>query len=444
MNVNGRPMRTIWPAEDGASVEIIDQTLLPHELVIVPPAKPRRRGAGDPRHAGARRAADRRGRRLWHGAGGRRRPVGRRRSTQAVDHPRRDPADRGQSRLGARRHARALAAVPPARRRAAALERAAAIADEDVAINRAIGEHGAAADRARRQKARIGAVEILTHCNAGWLATVDWGTALAPIYRAHDGGIPLHVWVDETRPRNQGASLTAWELGQHGVPHTVIADNAGGHLMRHGRVDLCIVGTDRTTAGGDVANKIGTYLKALAAHDNGVPFYVALPSPTIDWDVDDGAAIPIEAARRARGHPHRRLDRSRRARRGAPDAGGQPGREFRLRRDPGAARHRADHRARRLPRLARRAARPLPGTKPRRDAVGAGRSGTAVNTCRRCLILHREHVVVELLLFDAEPLVFVAEEFLPGFVDRLELFVLESGLGVEFLGCLIAGVEDFL
>jgi methylthioribose-1-phosphate isomerase len=137
-------------------------------------------------------------------------------------------------------------------------------------------------------------VQILTHCNAGWLATVDWGTALAPIYRAHDHGIPLHVWVDETRPRNQGASLTAWELGQHGVPHTVIADNAGGHLMQQGEVDLCIVGTDRTTSGGDVANKIGTYLKALAAHDNGVPFYVALPSPTIDWDIEDGAQIPIE------------------------------------------------------------------------------------------------------------------------------------------------------
>jgi len=137
-------------------------------------------------------------------------------------------------------------------------------------------------------------VQILTHCNAGWLATVDWGTALAPIYRAFDAGIPLHVWVDETRPRNQGASLTAWELGQHGVPHTVVADNAGGHLMRQGEVDLCIVGTDRTTAGGDVANKIGTYLKALAAHDNGVPFYVALPSPTIDWRIEDGSDIPIE------------------------------------------------------------------------------------------------------------------------------------------------------
>ena len=181
---------------------------------------------------------------------------------------------------------------------------------------------------------------MLTHCNAGWLAAVDWGTALAPIYRAHDDGIPLHVWVDETRPRNQGASLTAWELLQHGVPHTVIADNAGGHLMRQGRVDLCITGTDRTTANGDVANKIGTYLKALAAHDNGVPFYVALPSPTIDWSLDDGDAHPDRGARRARGDPYRRLDRGRRAGRGAPNARGQPGRQLRLRRDPGAARHR--------------------------------------------------------------------------------------------------------
>jgi len=136
---------------------------------------------------------------------------------------------------------------------------------------------------------------VLTHCNAGWLATVDFGTALAPIYKAHDAGIPIHVWVDETRPRNQGASLTAWELGQHGVPHTVIADNAGGHLMQHGRVDVCIVGSDRTTATGDVCNKIGTYLKALAAWDCGVPFYAALTGPTIDWELTDGVRqIPIE------------------------------------------------------------------------------------------------------------------------------------------------------
>jgi methylthioribose-1-phosphate isomerase len=138
-------------------------------------------------------------------------------------------------------------------------------------------------------------VNVLTHCNAGWLATVDWGTALAPVYVAHDEGVPVHVWVDETRPRNQGASLTAWELQHHGVPHTVVADNVGGHLMQHGQVDLCLVGSDRTTATGDVCNKIGTYLKALAAHDNGVPFYACVPSSTIDWTLSDGVQeIPIE------------------------------------------------------------------------------------------------------------------------------------------------------
>ncbi len=159
-----------------------------------------------------------------------------------------------------------------------------------------VGDHGAGLITDIWEKNdRRAPVNLLTHCNAGWLATIDWGTALAPIYRAHDQGVAVHVWVDETRPRNQGASLTAWELGQHGVAHTVIVDNAGGHLMQHGRVDLCITGTDRTTAAGDVCNKIGTYLKALAAHDNGVPFYVALPGPTIDWSIQDGLAeIPIE------------------------------------------------------------------------------------------------------------------------------------------------------
>jgi len=163
------------------------------------------------------------------------------------------------------------------------------------AINKGIGQHGLALIEAIAATKKPGErVNVLTHCNAGWLATVDWGTATAPIYLAHERGHPIHVWVDETRPRNQGASLTAWELGHHGVPHTVIPDNTGGHLMQHGLVDLVIVGTDRVTANGDVCNKIGTYLKALAAKDNGVPFYVALPSPTIDWELDDGAAIPIE------------------------------------------------------------------------------------------------------------------------------------------------------
>ena len=173
-------------------------------------------------------------------------------------------------------------------------QNAEAILDADEEQCRQIGLHGLGLIEGIY--ARTGqTVNLLTHCNAGWLACVDWGTATSPIYQAHDRGIPIHVWVDETRPRNQGAKLTAWELGQHGVPHTVIPDNAGGHLMQHGRVDLVIVGTDRTTRQGDVANKIGTYLKALAAHDNGVPFYVALPSSTLDWTLRDGVKeIPIE------------------------------------------------------------------------------------------------------------------------------------------------------
>jgi methylthioribose-1-phosphate isomerase len=187
----------------------------------------------------------------------------------------------------------ALVNVPPAERAESAYWVAAALADEDVALCHSIGEHGVKLlDLAERRSGEP--LQVLTHCNAGWLAAVDWGTALAPIYAAHERGLPVHVWVDETRPRNQGASLTAWELGQHGVPHTVIADNAGGHLMRAGRVDLCITGADRVAANGDVCNKIGTYLKALAARDNGVPFYAALPYSTIDWTLGDGGAIPIE------------------------------------------------------------------------------------------------------------------------------------------------------
>ncbi len=298
MNVNGRPMRTIWLAAERSAgkpvVEIIDQTRLPHELVIV-------RLARLDEAARAIRDMQVRGAPLIGAAAA----YGM--ALAVAD----DPSDAGIEQAAAMLAAtrptavnlawalaemrRALIELPPERRLAAALARAAAIADEDVAINRAIGAHGLPLIRqAFTASGETRPVQILTHCNAGWLATVDWGTALAPIYCAHDAGIKLHVWVDETRPRNQGASLTAWELGQHGVPHTVIADNAGGHLMRHGEVDLCIVGTDRTTAGGDVANKIGTYLKALAAHDNGVPFYVGLPSPTIDWEIDDGSLIPIE------------------------------------------------------------------------------------------------------------------------------------------------------
>ena len=186
-----------------------------------------------------------------------------------------------------------LAPLPVAQRVDAAWREAQRIADEDVALNRAIGQHGAsliAGIHARTHRA----VRVLTHCNAGWIATIDFGTALSAIYQAHDAGIPLHVWVDETRPRSQGL-LTAWELAAHGVPHSLIVDNAGGHLMQRGEVDLVLVGADRVSARGDVANKIGTYLKALAAHDNGVPFYAAVPSPTIDWRIEDGLAdIPIE------------------------------------------------------------------------------------------------------------------------------------------------------
>ena len=183
--------------------------------------------------------------------------------------------------------------LPLRQRAAAAFAEAGRICEEDVAQCRAIGEHGARLIRQRSAEVRR-RVNVLTHCNAGWLACVDWGTALAPIYAAHDAGIAVHVWVDETRPRNQGASLTAFELGAHGVPHTVIVDNLGGHLMQHGEVDLVIVGSDRTTATGDVCNKVGTYLKALAARDNGVPFYAALPVSTIDWQLEDGRAIEIE------------------------------------------------------------------------------------------------------------------------------------------------------
>jgi methylthioribose-1-phosphate isomerase len=294
MNVAGNSMRTIWLAPDGQTVEIIDQTRLPHELVIV--RLERLEDAARAIRDMQVRGAPLIGATAAYGM-----------ALAMIEDPSGAAIDAASATLGATRPTavnlrwaidhlrRAVAATPPEQRATAALARAEAIAEEDVAINRAIGEHGLAAIWASFvAKPGEAPVQILTHCNAGWLATVDWGTALAPIYRAFDAGIPLHVWVDETRPRNQGASLTAWELGQHGVPHTVIADNAGGHLMRQGEVDLCIVGTDRTTSGGDVANKIGTYLKALAAHDNGVPFYVALPSPTIDWLIEDGSQIPIE------------------------------------------------------------------------------------------------------------------------------------------------------
>jgi len=288
-------MRTIWPAADGRIVEIIDQTRLPHELVVA-----RLETLDDAAHAIAAmqvRGAPLIGATAAYGV-----------ALAAADDPSDDGLEAAASKLAATRPTavnlrwaltemkRALWEVPENGRFAAAMQQAGEIADADVAINRAIGEHGAGLiAEGWRRKRETGRVEVLTHCNAGWLATVDWGTALAPIYRAHNEGIPIHIWVDETRPRNQGASLTAWELGEHGVPHTVIVDNAGGHLMREGLVDLCIVGTDRTTAGGDVANKIGTYLEAVAAEANSIPFYVALPSSSIDWKMRDGLKeIPIE------------------------------------------------------------------------------------------------------------------------------------------------------
>jgi methylthioribose-1-phosphate isomerase len=294
MNVRGRPMRTIWPATNGRTVEIIDQTRLPHELVIVELTT-----LDDAARAISTMQV--RGAPL----------IGATAAYGIALGVAKDPSDTGlgaaASKLAATRPTavnlrwalaemqRRLRDVPEDRRFAVAWAQAGEIADADVAINRAIGEHGVGLiAEIRRRKAGSLPVNILTHCNAGWLATVDWGTALAPIYRAQAEDIPIHVWVDETRPRNQGAGLTAWELAEHGIAHTVIVDNAAGHVMREGLVDLCVVGTDRTAAGGDVANKIGTYTKALAAHDNGIPFYVAAPSPSIDWDIERGAAIPIE------------------------------------------------------------------------------------------------------------------------------------------------------
>jgi methylthioribose-1-phosphate isomerase len=295
MLVAGRAMRTIWIEADGTSVGIIDQTLLPHALVTLTLTK-----LAEAAHA--IRSMQVRGAPLIGAAAA----YG---MALAMREDAGDAALDAASKilLATRPTAvnlrwaiddmrRLLLPLAPAARSAAAYRRAAEICDEDVAINRGIAAAGLPLiEAAWKKKDQQGRVEILTHCNAGWLATVDWGTALAPIYLAQERGIPLHVWVDETRPRNQGASLTAWELGQQGIAHTVIADNAGGHLMQHGKVDLCIAGTDRTTASGDVANKIGTYLKALAAQDNNVPFFIALPSPTIDWTLDDGVRqIPIE------------------------------------------------------------------------------------------------------------------------------------------------------
>ena len=295
MKVEGTPYRTIWPAADGGAVEIIDQTRLPHAFVTV-----RLESVADAARAISNmqvRGAPLIGATAAYGLA---LAASADASDAALEEARQALAATRPTAVNLRWALDDMMAVlgqhPAERRPDAAWRRAAEICDDDVAICSAIGDHGLALLRtAWERKDKKGRLNVLTHCNAGWLATVDWGTALAPIYKAHDTGIPIHVWVDETRPRNQGASLTAWELEAHGVAHTVIVDNAGGHLMQKGEVDLCITGTDRTTASGDVANKIGTYLKALAADDNGVPFYVALPSPTIDWTISDGLCdIPIE------------------------------------------------------------------------------------------------------------------------------------------------------
>ena len=295
MKVDGTPYRTIWLEDDGWSVGIIDQTRLPHEFVTarLTSLDEAARAIKDMLVRGAPLvgATAAYGMCLGVRADASDAAV---RNAYDVLFATRPTAINLRWALDSMRAS--LLETDPAARIAKAYAQAAAICDDDVATCSAIGDHGAALIRdAWERKGRAARVDVLTHCNAGWLATVDWGTALSPIYKAHDAGVPVHVWVDETRPRNQGASLTAWELGRHGVPHTVIADNVGGHLMQHALVDLCIVGTDRTTAAGDVCNKIGTYLKALAAHDNGVPFYVALPYSTIDWTLTDGVRdIPIE------------------------------------------------------------------------------------------------------------------------------------------------------
>jgi methylthioribose-1-phosphate isomerase len=294
MKVDGKSWRSIWLEADGWSVGVIDQTRLPHRFVTA-----RLVTLADAAAAISTmviRGAPLIGATAAYGMG------------LAL---REDASDEGIERATATLLATRPTAInlkwaldemaaavrnrPRAERVAAAYARAAEISEEDIATNRALGRHGLALIEEIAAKKKPGEpVNILTHCNAGWLAAVDVGTATAPIYTAHDKGVPVHVWVDETRPRNQGASLTAWELNHHGVPHHVIPDNTGGHLMQHGRVDMAIVGTDRVTANGDVCNKIGTYLKALAARDNGVPFYVGLPSPTIDFTVADGRDIPIE------------------------------------------------------------------------------------------------------------------------------------------------------
>ena len=294
MKVNGKPYRSIWLAEDGVRVEIIDQTRLPHEFVIHTLTS--LDDAAEAIRTMRVRGAPLIGATAAYGVAlGMASDAGDRSLALALDTLLETRPTAVNLRWALDQMAAVLEPAPESGRCELAYALAGKICDEDVSINAQIGEHGLGLIEELWQKSSSEVFHILTHCNAGWLATVDWGTALSPIYRAYNAGVPVHVWVDETRPRNQGASLTAWELASHGVPHDVIVDNAGGHLMQHGLVDMCIVGTDRTAASGDVCNKIGTYLKALAAADNGVPFYVALPGPTVDWSISDGVAeIPIE------------------------------------------------------------------------------------------------------------------------------------------------------
>lgn len=292
MRVNGQPSRTIWPLQQQA-VEVIDQRLLPHGYATVQlvTASDAAQAIEDMTVRGAPLIGA-------TAAYGMALAMNNSADDEAVEAAYQQLLATRPTAINLRwaldRMRECLLSLPLAERVVAAWQEAGALCDEDVALNFKIGEQGLALLK-ERYAATGKVVNVLTHCNAGWLGTVDYGTALSPIYQAHDAGIPVHVWVDETRPRNQGASLTCWELSQHGVPHTLIPDNAGGHLMQHGEVDMVIVGCDRTTREGDVCNKIGTYLKALAASDNQVPFYVALPSPTIDWRLRDGVReIPIE------------------------------------------------------------------------------------------------------------------------------------------------------
>ncbi len=299
MNVQGTHFRTIWLGEKDESVRIIDQRLLPHRFVVVD-LKTSREVAQAIKEMRVRGAG------LIGAAAGFGMYLAAREAVRggAFDEQLLEAAEMLKATRptavnlawAVERQLREILAVNSKEAKIAiALETAKQIADEDAEACRLIGEHGVELIRAISERKPGRPVNILTHCNAGWLAFVDFGSATSPIYAAHDRGIPVHVWVDETRPRSQGSKLTAWELGEHGVPHTIIADNTGGHLMQNGLVDLVIVGTDRTTRTGDVANKIGTYLKALAAKDNGLPFYVALPSSSFDWKMRDGLReIPIE------------------------------------------------------------------------------------------------------------------------------------------------------